>query len=65
MDEITISIKALVHIVGLILSIAITIILHICSEEKKGVLLILGLIVLLAYFLFMPESYLNEAVFRQ
>lgn len=61
MDEVTL-LKALVHIIGLILSITIIVTSRSFRDEKREAFLVLGAVALLVYFLVVPE-YLNMVVF--
>lgn len=64
MEEITISTKALVHLIGLLIGLAVTIAVYLTPREKEGVTLVVGWLLLLIYFLVMPESWLHEFIFK-
>lgn len=65
MEEVTISTKALVHLIGLIIGLMLTIAVQFSAPDKKGLTLMFGWLFLLLYFLVMPESYLHELLSKR
>ena len=63
MEEFTISTKATVTIVGLLLSIILTLIGNIfISENKRPAYTVLCVMLLIIYFLLIPESALYDVI---
>lgn len=63
MEEV-VSNKALVHMIGLLLSVVILIVSLLVRKENGSTVSIIGFLLLLIYFLVMPESYLHELIFK-
>lgn len=63
MEEI-VSNKGLVHMIGFLLSVVILMASLLVPKENSSTVSIVGFLLLLVYFLVMPESYLHELFFK-